>query len=241
MTNLTRNKLSQSAILRGTGNLVDDPFQPNTFERVQIFKFHSRFRKLGETVATFVSELHSLAEFCSFGATLEDMLIDRIVRGINNVQIQRRLLAESKLTFSKALEIVQGLESAAKNMKELTKGASQETSLDTQKVHKIIPRGSQRSQFGSVIVSLPPNVFVVSRQVKLVRIIIFEHFHVTHVAKWDIWQKFVRVQLRSKRSSRKKAVHHVEETAKYSSEEGDLYAIHSVPKLQPYKMNVEAN
>ncbi len=34
---------------------------PTPFEIVQIYKFHSRFRKPEESVATFVSELHSLA------------------------------------------------------------------------------------------------------------------------------------------------------------------------------------
>ena len=46
--------------------------------------------------------------------------------GISNIQIQRRLLAERTLTFTKALEIVQRLETVAKNMRELTKGASHE-------------------------------------------------------------------------------------------------------------------
>ena len=95
-----------------------------------------RFRKSGETVATFVSELHSLAKFCNFGAMLEDMLSDRLVCGISDVQIQRRLLAERALTFTKALEIAQGLETAAKNMRELTKGMSHEASQATvQEVH----------------------------------------------------------------------------------------------------------
>ena len=87
-------------------------------ETVQQFKFHSRFRKSEETVARFVSELRSLAKFCNFGAMLEDMLRDRLVCGISDVQIQRRLLAERTLTFTKALEIAQGLETAAKNMRE---------------------------------------------------------------------------------------------------------------------------
>ena len=38
--------------------------------------------------------------------------------GVSDVQIQRRLLAERTLTFTKALEIAQGLETAAKNMRE---------------------------------------------------------------------------------------------------------------------------
>ena len=47
------------------------------------------------------------------------MLRDRLVCGINNDKIQQRLLAEAKLTCAKALEIAQGLKTAAQNMKEL--------------------------------------------------------------------------------------------------------------------------
>ena len=56
-------------------------------------------------MATFVAELRSLAEFCNFGTSLEEMLRDRIVCGINNSKIQRRLPAENTLTIGKALEL----------------------------------------------------------------------------------------------------------------------------------------
>ena len=38
-------------------------YSPTPSEIVQRFKFHSRFRKPGESVATYVSELRSLAEY----------------------------------------------------------------------------------------------------------------------------------------------------------------------------------
>ena len=44
-------------------------------------------------MVTYVAEVRSLAEFCNFGQTLlEAMLRDRIVCGINDDAIQRRLL-----------------------------------------------------------------------------------------------------------------------------------------------------
>ena len=77
------------------------------------FKFHTRFRKPGESVTAFVSDLRSLAKSCNFGDTLEIMLRDHIVCGINDPIIQRRLLSEKALTFKSAME------SAAKNVREL--------------------------------------------------------------------------------------------------------------------------
>lgn len=99
--------------------ILADHFSPAPLEIVQRFKFNSRLRKPGESVSTYVAELRAIAEFCNFNDTLEDMLRDRLVCGINDSAIQRRLLAESKLTFQQALGIARGLEVAAQNVKEL--------------------------------------------------------------------------------------------------------------------------
>ena len=74
--------------------------------------------KTGRTVATFVAELRQLSEFCEFGASLEDMLGDRLVCGIASGSIQRRLLAEPELTLQKAQNLAQAIESADKNAKD---------------------------------------------------------------------------------------------------------------------------
>jgi len=92
---------------------------PVPSEIVQRYKFNCRFRREGESVAKFVSELRSLAEFCNYGATLDDMLRDRLVCGIHDDHIQRRLLAEEKLTFQKAMEIAVAMETAASNSRML--------------------------------------------------------------------------------------------------------------------------
>ena len=96
-----------------------DHFSPTPSEIVQRFKFNSRSRRQGESVATFVAELRAIAAWCNFGETLEAMLRDRIVCGINDSTIQKRLLAESKLTYQQELDLARGLETAAKNVKEL--------------------------------------------------------------------------------------------------------------------------
>ena len=64
-------------------------FAPAPSEIVQRFKFHSRVRKPGESMSTFVAELRALAASCNFGDTLNVMLMDRIVCGINDTAIQK--------------------------------------------------------------------------------------------------------------------------------------------------------
>ena len=110
---------------------------PAPSEIVQRFKFmayNSRFRHAGESVATYVAELGSIAQTCNYGTSLDEMLRDRIVCGINDDRIQQRLLSEKGLTYKKALELSQGLERAAKNVREL-----QSTKLEPAQVHKVTP------------------------------------------------------------------------------------------------------
>ena len=102
-------------------DLVDTSkhFKPAPSEIVECFRFNSRVRKPGESIAAFIAELRALAEFCNFGDTLEAMLRDRIVCGINGDSIQRRLLSESKLDYAKAMETALNMETAAQSMKTL--------------------------------------------------------------------------------------------------------------------------
>ncbi|KAM3613346.1 uncharacterized protein V6R79_024529 [Siganus canaliculatus] len=103
--------------------LVANHHNPKPSVIVQRFKFHSHFRRQGQSVANFVAELRQLSEHCDFGPVLDDMLHDRLVCGINNDATQRRLLGEAPpLTFKKALEISQGMEMAANNAKDIQKG-----------------------------------------------------------------------------------------------------------------------
>ena len=67
----------------GDGKLSEH-FTPAPSEIVQCLKFHTRFRKTGESVTAFVSELRSIAK-C--GDTLKTMLRDCIVCGINDAVI----------------------------------------------------------------------------------------------------------------------------------------------------------
>ena len=72
------------------------------------FKFNLRVRHADESVSIFVAELKKLTEYCEYGDSLNDMLRDRLVCGIN-----QRLLSEgSSLSLEKALDIALSLKSA---------------------------------------------------------------------------------------------------------------------------------
>lgn len=102
--------------------LMKNHYDPKPSEIVQRYKFDSRARKPNETVMEYVAKLRRLAQDCNYGNTLQQMLRDRIVCGINDDRIQRRLLSEADLTFDKAMSIAV---SANKNVLDLqTSGAA---------------------------------------------------------------------------------------------------------------------
>ena len=94
-------------------------FTPRRSSIVSRFKFNSRSQQPGESIATYVSELRKLSEYCEYGETLEDMLCDRLVCGLAERRVQQRLLAEGDLTFDKALKIAQAMELAERDARDL--------------------------------------------------------------------------------------------------------------------------
>ena len=98
---------------------------------VQRYKFNTRTRAAGESIATYVAALRELAQYCEYRDTLLDMLRDRLVCGVNHKGITNRLLAEKELTFDKALEVAQAMESAERDTQQLQSTLTQHT----QEVH----------------------------------------------------------------------------------------------------------
>ena len=100
---------------------LEKHFCPQPQLAVRRFKFHSRQRKIGESVAAYVAELRSLARYCEFKDSLEDMLKDRLVCGVNDAHIQKGLLGEAKLTFEKVYAVAMGCEAATNGAQEIVK------------------------------------------------------------------------------------------------------------------------
>lgn len=117
--------------------LLTDHYAPKRSIIVERFKFHSKVRDHGLSVAAFVAELRRLSEHCAFGTSLNDMLRDRLVCGINDDRIQRRLLSEpdDKLTWERALELATAMETAMKDVAQL----QQKTVGQEEAVHQVQP------------------------------------------------------------------------------------------------------
>ena len=112
-------------------NKLKDHYTPKPLVIAERFRFYKRDQKPDETIRDFNVALKKLSEYCDFGANLKDTLRDRFVCGLKSEAIQKKLLAERDLTYDKALEIAQAMESAYKDVvqlqgKTLTVGACAE-------------------------------------------------------------------------------------------------------------------
>lgn len=100
--------------------LVKEYYHPETSAIVMRFRFNSCVRKDGESVAAFAARLRELADKCKYQADIvKELVRDRLVCGIHDDRLQRRLLAEPDLTYDKAFELAQIHEAAERNAKEL--------------------------------------------------------------------------------------------------------------------------
>ena len=97
-------------------------YEPKPIVVAERYYFHSRSQGPMESIAEFLAELRRLATHCQFGAQLNEALRDRLVCGLRNPAIQKRLLAEADLDLAKALKLAQGIEAADTNMKKLQDG-----------------------------------------------------------------------------------------------------------------------
>ena len=70
------------------------------FERA---KFNQRKQHEGETVDSFVTDSHALAEHCEYGTLREEMIRDRIVVGLLNAKQAEKLQLQADLTLVKAV------------------------------------------------------------------------------------------------------------------------------------------
>ncbi len=111
---------------------------PTPLTIAERFRFYKRDQKAGESIADYLEVIKRLAETCDFGDFLAIALRDKFVCGLNNEQIQKRLLTESKLTFQKAQSVAFSMETAARDAHELSQAKH-----TTSGVHKMSSKGEK--------------------------------------------------------------------------------------------------
>ena len=109
---------------------------------VEQFRFHKRNQLEGETISAYLANLKKLLLYCEFRTHLNDMLRDRLLCGLHNELIQKRLLSEPDLSLAKASEIALEMEVAAKEPLELQGNINKESEVNKiNKDSERVPKG----------------------------------------------------------------------------------------------------
>ena len=100
------------------------------FERA---RFNRRVQLEGESAEQFIVELYNLKEFCNYGELTSEMISDRLVVGIRDRRLSKRLQLDSELTLEKAKKAIRQSGAVQGQQHEL-KGATGESSSSFDKV-----------------------------------------------------------------------------------------------------------
>ena len=101
--------------------VLEKHLSPKPLLIAERYRFYVRNQAEGDSISEYVAALKKMSQNCEFGQFLQDALRDRLVCGLRNDHIQKRLLSEDKLTFEKALNLSVAMETAAKDTQELSK------------------------------------------------------------------------------------------------------------------------
>ena len=77
----------------------------NKNEIYERYLFNKRDQAAGESIDTYVASLRSLSKTCNYGALTDNLIRDRMVVGIFDKGIRKKLLQESKLTLQSCIDI----------------------------------------------------------------------------------------------------------------------------------------
>nr|XP_047141475.1 uncharacterized protein LOC124816358 [Hydra vulgaris] len=114
------------------------------------FYFHhsdseSQDRKDEESVSGYITELPRLSEHCEFGENLNDYLRDRFVCGLNNENVQQKLLTIKNLTLEITLDTARAYETAYKDTKAIL---TKESFIEQDELHKVEIRTKSEEKKG---------------------------------------------------------------------------------------------
>ncbi|XP_072145123.1 uncharacterized protein [Dermacentor andersoni] len=96
--------------------LLAEHFAPQGNEIAESYKFFTRCQRPDEATKDFIVEIRKKACSCNFGEARDRMLRDRLVCGLRDAGVRRKLLARPSLTLKEAEDIALAAEMAALNV-----------------------------------------------------------------------------------------------------------------------------
>ena len=92
---------------------------PKTNLTCERYRFLTRNQEIGETVDKYVTDLRKLAQTCEFGTIRDSLIRDRLVLGLRDHRVTKRLLSAGDPNLDKAFEICRSEEMAVAQTKRM--------------------------------------------------------------------------------------------------------------------------
>lgn len=116
----------------------------NTSQAFLRHQFFKRSQHQGETVDHFVTELKTLAKDCEFGELTESLIRDNIICGVTSDVVRERMLRESKIDLTRAIEICRAAEASKTQIESLSNTGENNNAATA--VHKVGVRPKQKKK-----------------------------------------------------------------------------------------------
>ena len=127
-------------------------------ETLEQHNFNNRNQEEGEKFDDFLTDLKTLSKNCNFCDTCHNGLIrDRIVGGINDNKLRKKLLSESNLTLTKTEDLCRAHEKAIEGVETMKKPVEKPQDIDyvRQQQQRFKPRETYKGRRNSTPPTMP--------------------------------------------------------------------------------------
>jgi len=115
----------------------------NKNEIYKRYLFNKRDQAAEESIDTYIAALRSLAKTCNYGALTDNLIRDRMVVGILDKGIRKKLLQESKLILQSCIDICRANECTKQQLQKMDQ-PEEVNALDKKKAPRDDRRNSKR-------------------------------------------------------------------------------------------------
>ena len=84
------------------------------------YRFNNRNQDAGESIDTYASNLRSLSDTCNFGALKDEIIRDRIVCGVRDSSLRKKLLQVPELTLEKCIDMCRSAEATSTQLEAMS-------------------------------------------------------------------------------------------------------------------------
>ena len=114
------------------------------FER-SIFRAAKQLEK--ESIEQYITRLRQLAQYCEYGAKMDNNIRDQIISSCLSSKLRKRLLTEPELTLDKLAQIAQAMEDASHYTKQIEEKNQLAESINKMTLTNKNPQEHHRSKY----------------------------------------------------------------------------------------------